>query len=75
MTTIQQAIEYFEKYGLIASASILRDRFIEIEKIQVMDAYKRGCKDTYGNDEPSPHDKDDFIIAEQYYNDTFKNKT
>lgn len=72
MTAIQQAIAYFEKYNLLASAVVLRDKFLEIEKQQVMDAYKRGCKDTYGNDEPSPFDMDDAIIAKQYYEDTFK---
>ena len=34
---------------------------------QIEEAYKQGCQDTYGNDEPSSSDPEDEKSASDYY--------
>lgn len=46
--------------------------FLPEEKQAIVDAYKKGCADTYGNDEPNPKDQDDSISADLYFTQKYK---
>lgn len=37
------------------------------EREQIEEAYRKGCEDTYGNDEPSSSDPEDQKSASDYY--------
>jgi hypothetical protein len=64
-TAMQLAIEHYEDLSLNGSnqayvvAKFLKDNFLEIEKQQIIDAYKFGLQDEY------------VIGSEQYYKEIF----
>ena len=75
-TAMQIAIEWvndnypkFNHHEIEAKLTELRDT---VEKEQIQGAYKKGCFDTYGNDEPNPDDPKDDNSATDYYNQTYK---
>jgi len=50
---------------------ILRN-FLEAEKQQIVDAYVKGCDDTYGCDESDKVTEYDKEVGEEYYYQKFK---
>lgn len=57
-----------------AFENIVKDidaQMLEMEKQNIIDAYVKGCENTYGNDEPDSG-YPDSEEAEYYYNQTFK---
>jgi hypothetical protein len=74
MTDLLEAIEFFkevvnkegEPYFNMVKA-VAENLKATTEREQIEEAYKQGCQDTYGNDEPSSSDPEDEKSASDYY--------
>ena len=64
-TAVEQAIEYLRKNNLLSAAIILEDKFLPLEKQQIVMDYEMGYING-GNQKK--------ITGEQYYESTFKTK-
>jgi hypothetical protein len=73
-TAMQELKEWYEetppqtRFGVMYGKIIL---LLEKEKQQIIDAYRRGCTETYGVDEPNPNDPMDEKEAASYFTQTY----
>jgi hypothetical protein len=70
-TAVQIAVEKLEQFipsGNQLPIRLILDEALEIEKQQIMEAYRQGLQDY------TKHDEGEIIRKEQYYNETYKNK-
>jgi len=70
-TALMQAIDYLRKHNLLSAAVMLEDRFLAIEKQQIVEAYEKGKKN---NPLQGFHTNTVFMNGNQYFESTYKTK-